>query len=126
MRARSKLCTKRRRAKREQLMLRHGRWCWLCNKDILPEQQVTVDHVIPISLGGSHAIDNLRLAHARCNSDRRNGMPPVLHLTPEMVVSRAIDWKARLADSLKPDPRHLERRRAGKRGWVTRKQREAA
>jgi hypothetical protein len=31
------------------------------------------------------------------------------------------DWNARLAASLKPDPKYLARRDAGKRGWATRR-----
>jgi 5-methylcytosine-specific restriction endonuclease McrA len=32
----------------------------------------TLDHVVPISLGGEHSAANTRLAHARCNIRRNN------------------------------------------------------
>jgi hypothetical protein len=32
----------------------------------------TIDHVVPISMGGSHTYDNVRTAHARCNTGRGN------------------------------------------------------
>lgn len=30
----------------------------------------TADHVVPVTLGGPHSIDNIRLAHRSCNSKR--------------------------------------------------------
>lgn len=55
--------------------------CWLCGKKVDPhDYQIrggrficgklypTVDHVIPLSKGGLHTWDNVRLAHQRCNS----------------------------------------------------------
>jgi 5-methylcytosine-specific restriction endonuclease McrA len=30
----------------------------------------TLDHVVPLSLGGDHTWENVRAAHARCNSGR--------------------------------------------------------
>lgn len=42
----------------------------------LQEWDVTVDHILPRSLGGSDGLENLRLAHHRCNSARGNRMPP--------------------------------------------------
>lgn len=32
-----------------------------------------------------------------------------------------INWNARLTASLRPDPQYLQRRRAAKAGWITRK-----
>jgi 5-methylcytosine-specific restriction endonuclease McrA len=57
--------------------------CWLCGQPIdlrlpyLHPLAWTLDHVIPLSLGG-HPLDmyNLREAHRRCNSSRGN-RPPV-------------------------------------------------
>lgn len=37
----------------------------------------SVDHIIPVSHGGTHSIDNLRLVHAQCNSIRQNRLSPV-------------------------------------------------
>lgn len=43
--------------------------CWLCG---YPGAD-TVDHVVPLSLGGDPlSLDNLRPAHKRCNSRRGN------------------------------------------------------
>jgi 5-methylcytosine-specific restriction endonuclease McrA len=53
--------------------------CWLCGKAIdmgLPYNHKwgwTIDHVLPLSMGGSALdMDNLREAHRSCNSSRGN------------------------------------------------------
>jgi 5-methylcytosine-specific restriction endonuclease McrA len=32
----------------------------------------TLDHVVPISVGGEHTRENVRCAHLRCNARRGN------------------------------------------------------
>ncbi len=52
--------------------------CWLCGlavaPDLSPSSRIgpTLDHVLPRSRGGADHPDNLRLAHAYCNHQRRN------------------------------------------------------
>lgn len=47
--------------------------CHICQKPIdaallWPDpQSLTFDHVIPIARGGEHSMDNIKVAHARCN-----------------------------------------------------------
>ena len=47
--------------------------CYICGKIIdkdirLPNKQAaTIDHVVPLSKGGEHVLDNVRPAHANCN-----------------------------------------------------------
>lgn len=48
---------------------RDGGECWLCGK-ALDVERATLDHVLPRSMGGQDALDNLRLAHFRCNVRR--------------------------------------------------------
>lgn len=56
----------------------YGSICYLCNKEIdlsLPrhigdagwENSLHIDHVMPLSKGGTDTIDNVRPTHARCN-----------------------------------------------------------
>lgn len=60
----------------------YGSRCHLCEKP----GATTADHLVPRSLGGSDAIENLRPAHKLCNSRRGN---------------RSIDWfRARYAPHL--------------------------
>ena len=55
---------------------RDGWMCGICNKSINPEtkwpnqQCWSVDHIEPLSMGGSHTYDNVRLAHWICNVKR--------------------------------------------------------
>lgn len=35
----------------------------------------SIDHIVPLSKGGAHTWDNIKLAHFRCNSKRRNNPP---------------------------------------------------
>lgn len=55
---------------------RDGHVCKLCNKIIDPSLKYpnpnmpSLDHVIPLSLGGRHTFDNVRLTHLHCNIKR--------------------------------------------------------
>jgi 5-methylcytosine-specific restriction endonuclease McrA len=79
-----------------------GRWraigdrdhwqCWLCDgvidPTLLPPHRLSgsVDHVVPLSRGGSDADDNVRIAHFTCNVRRSNGSLTKLGM-PAGVVS---------------------------------------
>lgn len=49
---------------RKATFARWGHTCWRCGL----EGADSVDHVIPVCLGGTHDLSNLRPAHSRCNS----------------------------------------------------------
>lgn len=58
----------------------YGESCVCCGSD----DNVTVDHILPLSMGGSNTIDNIQITCYRCNSerarmgasdDRRNSWP---------------------------------------------------
>jgi 5-methylcytosine-specific restriction endonuclease McrA len=61
------------------LRRRDGDDCAICRMPIdftlkVPHPKaVTVDHLVPRSLGGRTTLPNLRLAHNRCNNDRGAG-----------------------------------------------------
>ena len=48
------------------------RRCALCGDAVDPDERVAVDHIVPVSRGGSHDLANLRVTHARCNIRRGN------------------------------------------------------
>ncbi|MEH1786534.1 MAG: HNH endonuclease [Nostoc sp.] len=54
--------------------------CFWCGCDLTPET-MTVDHLVPLSKGGSNKLKNLRAACRGCNQARRNLMPTVEQLT---------------------------------------------
>lgn len=59
--------------------LQKGRCCW-CNKrcsliippkgTLIPKNMATIEHIKPLSLGGTNQIDNLKMACYKCNSER--------------------------------------------------------
>lgn len=58
------------------------RWCcWICASPVLRSKRAphplspTIDHVLPLALGGTHRYDNVRCAHFLCNA-RRGAAPP--------------------------------------------------
>lgn len=56
----------------------YGWTCALCHRPIDPtatklRDRLSLDHVLPVSRGGSDAIENLRPAHHGCNSAKRDG-----------------------------------------------------
>lgn len=50
--------------------------CCICGRKVA-EKDLSFDHSVPLSLGGSHTQNNLRVAHRICNSRRGNGCLPV-------------------------------------------------
>jgi len=48
---------------RKQVLDTYGTTCHLCGEDCAAD--FTVDHVVPINLGGSNELGNLRPAHGR-------------------------------------------------------------
>jgi 5-methylcytosine-specific restriction endonuclease McrA len=45
---------------------RDGLTCHICLGDV-PPNEVSFDHIIPLSLGGPHALENVAVAHWACN-----------------------------------------------------------
>lgn len=52
---------------------RDGWVCGLCDEPVPPEAvypdplSASLDHVVPLSLGGAHSLENVQLSHLRCN-----------------------------------------------------------
>ena len=60
-----------------EIFHRDGWTCQICYKPVNPKsidpydpQRVTLDHRLPISLGGAHTKTNLQTAHLACNSSK--------------------------------------------------------
>lgn len=54
-----------------ELIVEYGQKCFYCAKDLLIEE-ITLDHVIPMSRGGSHKKENLRISCKECNLKKDN------------------------------------------------------
>ena len=57
----------------------YGTTCWLCHQPIMG--RVSPDHVVPVSMGGTDALENLRPSHVGCNKRRQDRPPPAPILT---------------------------------------------
>jgi 5-methylcytosine-specific restriction endonuclease McrA len=76
----SRLGSSKRRRKRRALLLRDGAACAYCGLALgtgLPYSRPTLDHVIPVSRGGSNALTNMVLACKPCNRAKADRMPEV-------------------------------------------------
>lgn len=51
------------------LTARDGFTCGFCG-ETLEDSKIHIDHIVPVALGGKHLMDNLRLAHAKCNMEQ--------------------------------------------------------
>lgn len=59
-----------RRAIVEKLLHRDGPECFFCGKRM--KDDISVEHLLSRSKGGSNHLDNLVLAHILCNSEASN------------------------------------------------------
>lgn len=50
----------------EAILWRDGYRCYLCAGEVCPGDH-HFDHVVPLSRGGAHSYDNVRVTHAACN-----------------------------------------------------------
>jgi len=64
-----------RRWNRRALIARDDCRCGVCGGRIEQMKDVTLDHITPRSRGGSDTIDNLQLAHYRCNQSKADLLP---------------------------------------------------
>lgn len=51
--------------------------CPLCHEAIKSQEDLTIDHIVPRSKGGTDAIENLQPTHKKCNSDKGCVMPTI-------------------------------------------------
>lgn len=53
-------------ALRESVITRDGMTCQLCHEPVDPED-IHIDHVVPVSRGGTDVLGNLQVTHSLCN-----------------------------------------------------------
>lgn len=49
--------------------------CGICGEEIVPATEATIDHITPLSRGGTNHQQNLQLAHAWCNRMKGSKVP---------------------------------------------------
>ena len=60
-----------------KILERDNYMCHICNKPVEP-QDVHFDHVVPLSKGGAHSMENVKVAHSACNLRKGNKVTPSL------------------------------------------------
>ncbi|WP_405943184.1 HNH endonuclease [Streptomyces sp. NBC_00207] len=81
---------------RAQVYERDHWTCQLCREpvmrhEVVPHPQApTLDHIVPLSRGGTHEPANVQLAHYRCNSIKSDGDWP--HASAALSGDRRPPW----------------------------------
>jgi 5-methylcytosine-specific restriction endonuclease McrA len=70
--------TRTERISYKRILEEYGMICWICKKDIVDD--LSFDHIIPLSKGGPHIQSNIRPAHRICNTRKNARLPKVLGL----------------------------------------------
>ena len=60
------------RFSREQVIERDRKTCYMCGK-VCARSEIHLDHVIPLSKGGDHTLENIKVSCADCNLRKGNG-----------------------------------------------------
>jgi HNH endonuclease len=96
-----------------------GSWCVAAGMPIDPDSPSDsqlyphIDHIIPLSLGGTDAAANKRAAHAVCNMKRKNKQTPeeiaFMHAHPELMLAKeqveALPMRKRREPKPEPPPK---------------------
>lgn len=84
---RARLGAPQRAIRLADVYTRDGGVCWICETAVDQELQypdpfsASLDHVIPLKHGGRHELENVKLAHLRCNVRRGAADPRVARAT---------------------------------------------
>ncbi len=64
----------------DAILERDGLMCHICGQ-VIDRSQLQFDHIIPLSKGGAHSMENISVAHARCNNQKGDKiLPPAVDL----------------------------------------------
>jgi 5-methylcytosine-specific restriction endonuclease McrA len=74
----------------QQILWRDGFYCHICGELVNP-QDVQFDHIIPLSKGGPHSMDNISVAHAKCNMKKKDKI-----LEPRINIKKWIEPEYRI------------------------------
>lgn len=75
----------------QALVERDGAYCVICSKDFSINTEMTIDHWIPKSAGGSDDLDNLRLAHRNCNVWKGDRIPNPDGTLPSIIKKQKVE-----------------------------------
>jgi 5-methylcytosine-specific restriction endonuclease McrA len=81
----NKRCLTKVSAEEIEKHLGEPKTCWLCGEDVTLDN-VQLDHIHPLSKGGTNTIDNLAYAHSYCNYIKRDHTVEELKIILEKIV----------------------------------------
>jgi 5-methylcytosine-specific restriction endonuclease McrA len=70
-----------RRSRKRNLIRRNGAKCVACGRSF-PAEKLTLDHIVPASKGGTHALSNLQLMCEPCNQRKGARVPKKIEVHP--------------------------------------------
>lgn len=70
---------------RTAIIERDASTCYLCLR-VLTKKEITLDHVVPLTRGGSHTYDNLRVCCRPCNTRKKSQLLQELSWLPAGVT----------------------------------------
>lgn len=85
-----------------EIFKRDGWRCQICGERVNPKLKyphpfsASLDHIIPLSLGGTHERKNLQLAHLKCNQKKNNGGQPRIKLSLEELEGLSLCFPDRI------------------------------
>lgn len=82
-----------------KLLLRDGSNCFLCGEDL--KDDITLEHLIPLSSGGLNQLSNMVLCHEKCNNQVGN-MP--ISKKVQIAIDKRIKREFDLQDKLRNIP----------------------
>ena len=80
---------------RFEILRRDGHRCRYCGRGVDEGAKLTIDHVMPVALGGTDEDDNLVTACADCNAGKTSSAPDAEH------VAKVADDSIRWAEAMK-------------------------
>lgn len=72
---------------REDIIARDGLTCYLCGHPVQPDD-VHLDHVVPLTRGGNHTKENVRVSHSACNMAKGVLTPEQFRATFSSALAR--------------------------------------
>lgn len=83
---------------RFEVLRRDSHTCRYCG-DSAPDVKITIDHVVPVSLGGTDTAENLVAACVDCNGGKSSSQPDAEFV--KQVEEDAFEWKRTVKDALR-------------------------
>lgn len=83
-----------------KVIRRDGQVCQKCG-ELVPDDEVEFDHIIPYSKGGTSTEENLRVVHKECNRKKSNSLDEILHDNP---IEHYFSGKLHLIKKNSPTP----------------------